>query len=138
MRFKIKDAIVQAIIESMEKTDIAEIADVKKLADNIDQQVSNVIICGISSVNKLYPMTEDFEYKLDITVRSWIADDENGKQFEELCNKVEECLSPLNDSKTFSSILQKPIVGVVSDSQARQVTEDSNIMTYSYLVYASF
>ena len=36
MRFKIKDAIVQAIIESMEKTDIAEIADVKKIADNID------------------------------------------------------------------------------------------------------
>lgn len=105
MKFKIKDSIVQSVIEAMEKTDIVEIADVKKIADNIDEQVSNVIICGISSVNKLYPMTEDYEYKLDITIRSWIADDEDGKQFEELCNKVEECLNPLNDSKSFSAIL---------------------------------
>ena len=138
MKFKMKDIIVQSVIDAMETTSIVEIADVKKLADNIDQQTANVIVCGISSINKLYPMTEDYEYKLDVTIRSWIADDESGRQFEELCNKVEECLSPLNDSKNFSAILQKPVVGVVGDGQARQATEDINIMTYSYLVYASF
>lgn len=138
MKYKMKEVIVEQIINVLQSDDIIDVADIKKIGDNIDQQIQNVIICGISTMNKVYPMTQDYEYKLDIAIRSWIADDESGENFQNLCNLVESVLSPLNDAKEFGIILSKPVVGVVNEGQTRQVTEDSNILTFSYLVYVSF
>lgn len=138
MKYKMKEVIVDQIINVLQSDDIIDVADIKKIGDNIDQQIQNVIICGISTMNKVYPMTQDYEYKLDIAIRSWIADDESGENFQNLCSLVESVLSPLNDAKEYSTILSKPVVGVVNEGQTRQVTEDSNILTFSYLVYVSF
>jgi hypothetical protein len=55
-----------------------------------------------------------------------------------VCEALEYELSPLNDNKTMKDIFKTPVVGVVNEGQVMQVTEDSNIMTLSYLVYVSF
>jgi hypothetical protein len=57
MKYKMKDVIVEQIIDVLKTTEICEIADIKKIGDNVDEQTQNVIICGISSMNKVYPMT---------------------------------------------------------------------------------
>jgi hypothetical protein len=57
MKYKMKDVIVEQIIDILKTTKICEIADIKKIGDNVDEQTQNVIICGISSMNKVYPMT---------------------------------------------------------------------------------
>lgn len=138
MKYQMKDIIIDSIIQKLEGTSIKQEADIKKIGDNIDEQTQNVIICGISSMNKVYPMTQDYEYKLDIAVRSWIAGDENGEGFQRVCEALEYELSPLNDNKTMKDIFKTPVVGVVNEGQIMQVTDDSNIMTLSYLVYVSF
>lgn len=133
---EVQKYIVQRIIEVLSVDEIINYADVKRIGDNIDEQIQNVIICGISSINKVYPMTQDYEYKLDIAIRSWIADDLNGEGFDYICKCVRNLLLPLNGS--FKSIFESPIVGVVGEAQTKQITEDSNILTLSFLIYASF
>jgi hypothetical protein len=55
-----------------------------------------------------------------------------------VCEALEARLAPLNDTKTMNFVFKTPVVGVVNEGQTMQVTEDSNIMTLSYLVYVSF
>jgi len=57
MKYKMKDVIVEQIIDVLKSSEICEMADIKKIGDNVDEQTQNVIICGISSMNKVYPMT---------------------------------------------------------------------------------
>lgn len=139
MKSFLQNYIVQTIVNTLNMGQLEEYAQVKKIGDNIDDQIQNVIICGISSSNKVYPMTDDYQFKLDIAIRSWIADDENGEMFENICSIVREKLKPLGNNKAFKQTLtHENIVGVVEEAEAKQVTEDSNILTLSYLVYASF
>lgn len=141
MKSDIQKYIIQSVIMSLQLNfeQYSEQIQIKKIGDNIDEQIPHVIICGISSSSKVFPMTDDYQFKLDIAIRSWIADDENGQEFERVCKKARNVLRPLSDSKTFRQIFDEQfIVGVVEQPEATQVTEDSNILTLSYLVYASF
>lgn len=138
MKSEAQKFIVDSIIEKLKNSQVIEYADVKRINDNIDEQTEIVIICGISSINKVYPMTDDYQYKLDIAIRSWIADDQNGIIFDKVIDMVRKQLKPLSN-KNFNQILNNwHFVGVVEEAETKQVTEDSNILTLSYLVYASF
>jgi hypothetical protein len=57
MKYKMKDVIVEQIIDVLKSSEICEMADIKKIGDNVDEQIQDVIICGISSMNKVFPMT---------------------------------------------------------------------------------
>lgn len=139
MRYNIETDIINNLVDILAGVNFTQEVDVKSIGDNIDQQTQNVIICGISSHKKVYPMTEDYEYILDITLRSWIADDQNGDCFQQICNQMHEALKSLRQPSELKAFLNiDNIVGCVYDGQTKQVTEDSNLITLRYLLYASF
>lgn len=112
-----------------------ENVDVKQINDNFDEQIQNVVIVGVTSTKKLFPMTEDYEYGLEITLRSWICEDESGNEFNEIVAEIKKALN--EQFKDYNNRNTLRFVGVVDEGIDRSITETSNIMTFKYLVYAS-
>ena len=106
-----------------------------------DERTDNMIVIGITNTTQVNVGLPDYKYELEITVDSFIADDNTGNEFNRIAKETEKVLSPYlnginpNYTALFGDI---PIVGILFNGSDFSITTESNRATFRYSLFASF